>query len=759
MNKLITFCIRAPKACIALFIIFTIFFLFNALRIEVDSNLWSILPRDKGSSMDLIDNNGYMFLGIEPKDGTSLFNQEGLEELYRAIYKLEGRKEIQSSISIFNFQTLLAGNKGRLIPGNLLPHSSYPRNDKELALLKKRAIDDIFLKDFLVCNDGNLINTLFITKQSVKKSEGFIDDLNLIIKPLNDYYNISVAGDLILSNRAEYFLLKDFSTLLVGALLIMLFIFFISFKAKRAIIIPVIVVLTGVVWCVGLLSLLGFKLTIVTCVVPALVLTIGSSYTVHVLSEIYRNAPIQSSGSSLWVSEAVSHINKTIAIAAVTTIIGFISLVFASQDIIKEFAITVSFGVFTVALLSVFFLPALFSLLSHPTLFNKGEVKTKGLDNVLKRVVIWVVRHYITMVILGLAIALSSIFFVPKLTIGSDYYNYFPKGDPVISSSLELFEKNGGTLWVNITLEANEDGYFNTPQGLELLSVLDDTFQDNRYIYRVESFVTYLKKVNQLRFGDYELPKSRGLISLLKRSLLKIDNRDINILPLVEDNKMTFYLRIYDKIGRRVIPETEFNKFFQPLENSVKDIVADNARITYWGNGYTANRASSLFLGDQLLTMVISFILVLLVAIFYFKSIYLGIIAVVPLITAICLNYCFMVIFRIPLDMTTIMVSSVAIGVGIDDAVHFLIQYKKQYKIYPNNIRKVLYITFRITGRPIVLTTASIVSGMLVLCFASFLPIRYFGILVALSLVGALIGTLFFLPAALVVSQKIFKRK
>lgn len=759
MNRLIKFCVKAPKRCISIFIILTLFWLWQTLGIEVDSNLWNILPKDKHSSIEAEDNNGYMFIGIEAKDESEIFSQDGLEELFRVISILEERDEVKSSMSIFNFETLMVGGSGRLIPANLLPHKSYPKNVDELELFKKRTLEDLFLKDFLICNEGSLINTLFITDQAVKTQEGFVKDLYEIVEPLKDFYNVTVAGDIILSNRAEFFLLRDFSTLLVGALLVMLVVFFFSFKAKRALFLPVIVVLTGVIWCIGLLTLLGYKLTIVTCVVPALVLTIGSSYTIHVLNEIFRNAPKKPSGDKDWVSVAVDHVNKTIVMAAGTTIIGFISLIFASQEVIKEFAITVSFGVFTVALLSVFFLPALFTLMTQPTGNQKERVDEGGLTKILGVLGNWVYKNYLLMLLLGLVIALSSIYFVPKLTIGSDYYDYFPKGDPVISSSLDLFKKNGGTIWLNITLESKEDGFFDSIEGMELLSELDDYFVNNDYVYSVESMITYLKKVNQLRFGEYKIPSRKGLIALLKRSFSKMDNGTLNTMPLVDGNKVTFYLRIYDKVNKRVIPETDFNKFFEPLDGEVRSLIGGDIELAYWGNGYSANRASSLFLSDQLLTMAISFIVVLIVATLYFRSIFLGLFSVVPLITAICLNYGTMVIFKIPLDMTTIMVSSVAIGVGIDDAIHFLIQYKKQYSLHPNSIRRVLYNTFKITGRPIVLTTASIVSGMLVLCIASFLPIRYFGILVALALVGALIGTLFFLPATCVFFHKLIKRK
>lgn len=761
MGKLINICVASPKRCIVIFILVTLFLLWQSFYIEIDSNLWNVLPEDRISSNTDSAKYGYLFLGLEAKKGEELFTLEGLLTLEEVIAKLTELEEIDNNMSLFNIETLLIGGAGRLISGGLLPEKGAPKDELELDMLKNRAISDPFIKDVLLCNSGTLINTIFVTSQSSARSNDFVRALNSIIEPLNNYYNVSIAGDLVLSNRAEYFLLKDFSTLLIGALFVMLILFFISFRAKRALILPVTVVLMGVIWCIGFMSILGFKLTIVSCIVPALVLTIGSSYTIHVLNEIFRNSPKEDDFNKFWVSTAVNHINKTIVMAAGTTIVGFISLTFASQDIIKEFAVSVSFGVLTVALLSVFFLPAIFTVLANPSSNHQVKAVTGGVATKLGNLGYWTSNNHIPLLIIGVLIALSSIYSVPKLRIGSDYYDYFPKGDPVISKSLDFFKKSGGTLWANVTFESSIDGYFDTVEGLKNLSDFEDYLNNNPYVYSVDSMVTYLKKINKLRFGEYKIPERKGLISLLKRyfeKMSKEESDEFRNVPLVDGNKVTFYIRIYDKEHKSVIPETEFHKFLDPLDIEIKDIFPEGINWRYWGNGYAANTASSLFLKDQLLTMAISFIVVLFITSIYFKSLFFGIVSVIPLITAICLNYMFMILLDIPLDLTTIMVSSVAIGVGIDDAIHFLIQYKRQLNQYPNNISRVLYNTFKITGRPILLTTISIVCGMLVLSIASFLPIRYFGVLVSLALVGALIGTLLFLPATLIISYNFFKK-
>lgn len=763
MRKLINLCVNNSKACFVIFILITIFFGWKATSVKIDSNLRNILPKDENASFEDLDS--YLFVGFRAKPGEELFTIDGLNVLLDVISNIESLPEIKQSISIFNTETLLVGKSGRLLTGTTLPGGKVPENEVELEFFKNSIIGDPFFEDLLVSDNGTYILTAFLTEDASDDNIYFNSELVRIIAPLKEHVDVSLAGDLVLVNRAEFYLTRDFSTLLVAALLVMLVILFISFRARRALLLPVMVVIMGVIWTIGFISLVGFKLSVVTCVVPALVLTIGSSYTIHVLNEFFRNAPKSPTGNKEWISEAVNHVNKTIMMASLTTIIGFLSLLGGSQQVIKEFALSVSFGVASTSILSLFLLPAIFSMLKDPSQLHQRVANEGQLNTLLGKLGSVIVRYRFLLVFTGVILGLSTFYFIPRLTVGSDYYSYFPKEDPVMKDLMYVTKMSGGTTWINLTLEAPDGstGYFGTKEGLELQSKIENELNESPYVYDVVSMVTYLKKINKLRFGIYEVPSRKGLIVLLKRTFLNMFSTNDGLFKevnLVEDeyNKVTFLIRIYDKVKGAPVAENDFPKFLDSIEEAVSIARNEHIDSNLWGVGYIANTVSKILLKDQVLTLIISFFLVFLVSCLYFKSIYFGFVTIIPLITAICTNYIFMVILNIPLDVTTIMVSSVAIGVGVDDAIHFLIQYRNQLGKYPNDIRKVLFYTFKITGRPIVLTTISIVAGMLVLVLASFLPIGYFGILVSLALVGALIGTLVFLPAILVVSYNILKK-
>ena len=136
-----------------------------------------------------------------------------------------------------------------------------------------------------------------------------------------------------------------------------------------------------------------------------------------------------------------------------------------------------------------------------------------------------------------------------------------------------------------------------------------------------------------------------------------------------------------------------------------------------------------------------------------FRSLLYGLYAVIPLLTGIMINVVFLYITGIPLDALTIMVSSIAIGVGVDDAIHFLIQFRKQWAKGNQDIRTAITKTMNITGRPIVLTTLAIDGGMIILGFGMFKPIVYFGLMVIITLSAACLGTVLVLPAVLSIGR------
>ncbi|HKM07463.1 MAG TPA: MMPL family transporter, partial [Sphaerochaeta sp.] len=144
-----------------------------------------------------------------------------------------------------------------------------------------------------------------------------------------------------------------------------------------------------------------------------------------------------------------------------------------------------------------------------------------------------------------------------------------------------------------------------------------------------------------------------------------------------------------------------------------------------------------------------------LVVLAAFLSLSQALFALIPILSGVMANYIFMYILNIPFDMITVTFASVAVGAGIDDAIHFLLRYKNNLRTSDLPVMQIVEMTIKETGRPIILTTLSIIAGMLMFLFASYTPVRYFGSLMSIALLNCMLSTLFIMPSYIIFTAKI----
>jgi hypothetical protein len=232
-----------------------------------------------------------------------------------------------------------------------------------------------------------------------------------------------------------------------------------------------------------------------------------------------------------------------------------------------------------------------------------------------------------------------------------------------------------------------------------------------------------------------------------------MENQSIDMLLNDDATRMTITMKVFDSeeqdlqtVGSAVRVEKAISTYLSVLPRDIT--------VNIWGDGNDAIRFSKTIMDDQTKSTVVSFVLVFIITLISFSSVKYGLFSVIPILIGIMTNYIIMFLTGIPFDLVTIGFSSVTVGVGIDDALHFLIRYNNKRKDNPSDsIKLQLDKTIRETGRPIILTTLSIVTGLAMLSFGSYTPIRYFGILVSVSLITTMLATLFILPPVIIATE------
>ncbi len=736
---------------------------FFALKIKINSDVQSLIPGDEKITRIIKKYEGneiqveYFVIAVESDGLFSIEKLRAFETAINRIKALPGFRLILNPFELISFEK--KGKKLTLLP--MAKGNRAPLTQKELELFKSRLLGDKITKKLVISDDGRVLSAYFSSKK-IKNYKKYMDDINLIVKDLKNHFQVYISGSIPFSSASKKFLAKDFPILISLAILFILFLYFASFRSIRAIVLPLSVVVIGTLWALGFMCILGFQLTIISIIMPPLVLTLGSSYSIHILSEYYRQS-VNSGLTKSWITKAVDHVNKTVLLASATTVIGFLSLLATSMKQTKEFGISASIGIASCAFLSIFFLPAALSLLKNPGTGQQKRARGGMVIKAMEQLSRMVLKFRIPIIFFLTAIVIIFLLTFRHVGYQSDYTTYFPEKSKVIRDYKVIIEKLGGFHQINITFTApeNKRNYFLNSNVLKQIGIFEEKLEKNPDIYYSISFSSILKKLNKRMTGKYEIPDKRGLSLLLSRyfkTLLKTTEKKNLFTSLVNSDftSFTISLRPYNSKTKRLLYEKKLQALIDLIQRDLDETIDPSLKPEIWGRSLRFLSLSNLLNNDQRKAMLFSMFLILIVSSIAFRSIKSGFFSLIPMVTGIMLNFILMVVFNIPFDMTTIMVSSVAIGIGVDDSIHFLLQFRKQEKNY-QDISMILSESLKITGRPILLTSASIVGGLMILAFSSFLPIIFFGILVSLALATTTIGCLIILPAILAIDWKIRK--
>ncbi|MBB6480226.1 efflux RND transporter permease subunit [Spirochaeta isovalerica] len=763
MRKVLEFSLRHSLLVITVSVLLTLIMVFAASKIQMNSEVSALMP-DTNPASDLLkkydpeekEKNAF-YMALEFKDGISMEALQTYEKVIGEIVDLVGGY----SDNIFTATTFLKEG-GRLAPKPLVPKQRAPETEEEFQLFLSHLDDDIFSKKIFFSGGGKILNTFFYHPLIVD-TKTVTTEYYIITKQLDPYFTTYTTGNLFFMENTSKYLSKDLVILLTFSIIVILAFFFLGFRSKRAIFLPMAIVIMGTIWSLGIMGILGYELTVISVVIPTLVLTIGTSYTIHILNQYYHDAELEHRDNQ-WIIEASLHVNKTVLMASLTTIVGFLSLLFTSIGASREFAISTSVGIAISAFLSLTFLPAALSRFKSPEHHQKNRVQNGRFTRAMSMVSLFVSRFRIVFIAIFVIIILLFFYTYPRVTHQSDYVSYYPQEDPIVVGLKFMMENFEGGQRLNLTIQAPEDqpNYFLDYENLKKVSNLEETLKGYDNIMNISSFPSVIKDLNRMMSDSYAIPEKRGLILLLSK-YFKVLNQatETGISSNMVNNDFTrinLTIMIFNHENQRFLSESGLRSLVNSINREAVEALGSDMTFDLWGSDLEYLQLAETVSTDQMKSTVISIIMVLLIAAFFFRSLLYGVLTLIPLLSGIMLNFTFMVFTGIPLDVTTMMVTSVAIGVGVDDAIHYLLQFRKQLRL-GGTIDEVLVRCGKISGRPIALTTISIVGGLMVLALASFKGILYFGVLVSFTLTCAMIGTLIILPSilSLLVSLKVIK--
>ncbi len=726
------------------------------------------------------------------------FREGKIEKLWQLCHELDNLYVVKSTLHPFNATSFKKiGETFQIVRNN---PNDYPKTAEEIEKFKNTLKSNRYLIGSVISYDYNTagivvrINFDAMVGKEIENPNFFVKFLEKIfdrkfgIAPINrtDFSNevekvlkkydndfpVLFAGVPAYEAKTKNYMLRDMTILIGPAIILMIIILYLSFGTKRGVILPMIAMLMSLVWTMGLLGWLRIKMNIVSILIPPIILTIGSSYTLHYMNSYYNLSGTIRDKRDL-INSAAKHIFPTIFMAALTTIVGFASFFTVSIGVIKEFGIIVIVSIFFTLFLTFFLLPKILFFTYIPKENKIEHLKSDVFAKMLAKLNSFVYPLRYFWISLLFVIMVVAFFVIPNIKVETDVSAFFKDGDKIKQGIIFLQRNFKGSTSFNIAVRSkdNKRNFFKTREGLLAAKKVQDYIDRNVVIdgYTMLGWnlspVTLAEDLNETMYGTLDIPESDRILNTFFTFLLASKDDGVKGIMNNDFTAINFQVRTVsdNKKMNYMISEQELLELTRIMYNDLSKIAAEDGRFTVevWGELLLLASISRYLVSDQIINIISSVILVVLVVLILFRSLFYSLIAIIPLIYGVLMNFSIMSIFGISLDPGTVMIGAIAVGTGIDGSLHFLLNYRRILKTgIP--VREAVDQTLAFASRPMVFTAVSLICGFMVFVLSSFKPILFFGLLISISMFNCVFAALFILPSAILVSDKvssIFKKK
>ena len=512
-------------------------------------------------------------------------------------------------------------------------------------------------------------------------------------------------------------------------------------KQVRRAIITLVVVLFSTIWTFGLMTAFGIPLYSISIMIPVMLVAIGVAYAIHLYNQIdHYTGEKPDAGRRDIAENAIAVIGSPALFAALTTVAGFISLVTSQVYPVKYFGLFTAFGVFMSYMLTMFLVP------SGIMAFGNGRKKIKllgvrSLEHGLGgRFADAVSTHpHIVYGLTAILVALS-LWGVSLVWINTSFLANFEKSSAIVQTDAFVNKNFGGTSSVNIILDSEEYDTFKDPEVLRLMDEMQTGALALPKVGDALSLTTYLKRLHfSMNAEDPAfdaIPDSSDMVAQYLL-LYEMSGDPENLWKVVDVDYMganvTIQIKSDDTLTIKGVVDY--------VDTWAPEFAQLGISIRYAGSGYKSLVFSDLILQGQISSLGLSVLIVFVLVAFLFRSLLLGAIATIPILISIMVNFGLMGLLGVPLTISTAIISSIAVGIGVDYAIHFITQYREAYKALGTEERAARFAMGH-TGRAISLNAGIVISGFMVMVFSVFPPNRQIGLLVSLNMITALVATI-----------------
>jgi predicted RND superfamily exporter protein len=872
MKKFSGFVMRHRLPVIVAFLAVTAFFAVWIPRLTVNSDLVSYMPRED-PAVSLLRHLGERFnqddLVLAALESPDVFSPESLAEIARLTRAFQAVDGVTGVMSLSAMLDIRPAADGGIDVGMLVDPDALPSSDRQASELRAYVLGKERYRSSIVSADGRAALLICRTRPG-SDPVALIRSLQSAAARVGITGTLHFGGNPVLISELGSVILHDFRILIPIVIVLIVVTLLLTFGTIRGVLIPLASVTMSVIWLVGFMGLTRIPLTLISDIIPALLMALGTAPCIHLLSKFDEDVT-RYGGQGDDTRSALGEVGIRIVLAALTIILGFSSFVVGSYlTTIRDFGILASIGVAFSLLISVMFVPA---LLASIKVSPRSRVRLPGSGILRRAMTNWagfVVRRRTAILVAGGALLVAAAAAIPFIARESDFAYFLEPGNPVRRTEAILQKQFGGSR----TLQVDFRGDLSSPFVLQQMARFEMFMSGEGLARNVVSVADLLAEMNGIVEGVRAVPDDAGKVANLMfllegqdivNGLITADSREGQIQGMVgmlDTHELQRTVTLLDRqiagmartlfildvagldhadlqvVGRiraaRAAEELQWlarkrtagavldlpavsaaiagqllesgriteapaavsailalaPKAVRADEGFVEDVRGEVAglqaarvalsqsecsslsasaraaasretvqfEVSYTGMPLIGWHLDQSVLWSQAESLAFTLVFIFALLAIKLRSWRAGLMGLAPIGLAIMVMFGLMGAARIPVNVATVLVGCIALGIGIDYSIHFSVRFTTYYQGSASPEEAVTR-TLQTTGQAIVINVLAVTMGFVALLFAQLLPLRQFGLLTATAMIGSGLGALTLLPALILIAPSAFARR
>ena len=674
------------------------------------------------------------------------------------------KKEVNNVLHVGNFPIIKKDKIKKEFTIDSLKNESFTSN-KKITEFKALLFNDFPFYENILFNKktGTIQTAIYLDKEVINNIERIDFVNNIFIPSIKEFekqsnLNVRISGMPYIRTMNAQNIMDEIGKFVIIAICVTIFIFFFFFRSYRATLITLSVVITGVMWALGVLGLLQFEITVLTALIPPLIIVIGVPNCIFLINK-YQHEVKKHGNQARSLKRVISKIGNATLMTNITTACGFATFILTDSQVLKEFGVVASINIMVIFILSILLIPIIYSFLPLPKKKHLKHLNNDWLNSFVDFLGNTVKKRRIPVFIISILCLCISIVGMNKIEISGNLIEDMPAKSEFVRD-IKFFEKEfKGVIPLEIMIDSRRKN------GMTRLANLKRMNDFHEHILKIPELSSPISVVNISKYikqsfyngnpNYFQLPSSQEntfISGYLKNSKLKLGENNSYI------NETGQIARITTMIGEI---DTERMEGIEAslLKGIELYFPEDRFDVSLTGKTLGYLKGTKFLIKNLLISLFLAIILISLMITYLFRSYKMVIISLVPNILPLLFTAGVMGFLNIPIKPSTILVFSIAFGISVDDTIHFLVKYRQELIANNWKIRKSVFSSLRETGISMFYTSVVLFFGFSVFMTSSYGGTIALGGLVSTTLLFAMLANLVLLPSLLISLEKNISNK